>query len=103
VGLFLQAVEESVFLDDSILNIKIASFFVLTLSEFTVFSDEVLALVGSPDFVIKLLFLVAFALDELDHTSFSLLSIKLVHDGVLLGHEAGTTLLSSLFTPVINR
>jgi hypothetical protein len=30
--------------------------------------------------------LVAFTLDELDHASLSLLSIKWVHDGVLLGH-----------------
>jgi len=39
VGLFLQAVKQSIFFNDAVLNIKVASLFILTLTKLAVFSD----------------------------------------------------------------
>lgn len=76
------------------LLVKITAPLVLALAKLAVLTYDLLALVGAPDFVVELLFLIALVLDELDDHGLALLELQLFHIFLLLADQSSAALLT---------
>jgi len=90
----LHGFEELLFLIDGGCRVKLVSLDILLLTEVSILEDDVLALVGSPGFVIELLLLVRLAFHELGDEGLTILKLHLAHELLLVADESSASLFS---------